>query len=61
MAVPCQVPVPIVPIDVICVCAASILITELAAVNPVPANNVATSAIASFFAAEVAPPSRNVI
>ena len=45
--------VPILPseefrMEVVVVSAASIAITELVAVNPVPANSVATSAIASF-------------
>ena len=54
-------PAPRVPTEVICVWEASTPITELEAVKPVPANRVATSAIASLAWVPVAPPSRNKI
>ena len=49
-----------VPKDVIPDCAASTLITELEAVSPVPANNVARSAIASFLVALLSLASENI-
>ena len=52
-----QVPVVIVPTEVICVCAASTPITELAAVSPVPANNVAKAVVVVNWCVELSPES----
>ena len=49
------------PVSAVIACEASTAITELVAVNPVPANKVATSAIASLACVPVAPPSKNKI
>ena len=47
------------PVNAVIAWEASTDMTELEAVSPVPANNVATSAIASLAAVPVAPPSKN--